>query len=109
VLDIVSAYLFLAEKMDTAGIHGEAFNFSNDKPINVKDLVDIILDLMKRQDLEPVILNEASNEIKYQYLSSDKARALLDWKPNYSMEQGLEETIQWYMGYFSDFSAGQNL
>jgi CDP-glucose 4,6-dehydratase len=104
VLDIVNAYLFLAEKMDTVDVHGAAFNFSNDKPVNVKDLVDIILDLMKRQDLEPVVLNEASNEIKYQYLSSEKAKSMLGWSPQYTLEQGLRETIQWYTSYLKDVS-----
>jgi CDP-glucose 4,6-dehydratase len=108
VLDVVNAYLFLAEKMDTSDVHGEAFNFSNDKPVNVKDLVDIILDLMKRQDLEPVVLNEASNEIKYQYLSSEKAKSMLGWSPQYSLEQGLHETILWYKSYMQDASQNKN-
>lgn len=102
VQDIVSAYLHLAEKMDSPAIHGEAFNFSNEQPINVKDLVDIILRSMKRTDLEPLVLNEASNEIRYQYLSSGKARNILGWAPTYPLEHGLQETITWYTSYFKD-------
>ncbi len=100
VLDIVEAYLYLAEKMEKLDIHGEAFNFSNEKPINVIDIVDKILSLMNRKDLTPIILDEASHEIKYQYLSSEKARNMLHWKPQYSLEEGLSETIQWYQDYF---------
>ena len=99
VEDIVSAYLFLAEKMDTTEIHGEPFNFSNEQPINVRDLVQKILALMDRQDLEPVILNEASNEIVKQYLSSEKAKSLLGWVPQYTLDNGLKETINWYTSY----------
>ncbi len=100
VLDIVDAYLYLAEKMEKLDIHGEAFNFSNEQPISVRDIVEKILTLMKREDLKPVVLNEASHEIKYQYLSSEKARNMLHWKPQCSLEEGLSETIQWYQDYF---------
>jgi len=108
VLDIVSAYLFLAEKMDTIDIHGEAFNFSNEQPVNVKDLVGKILNLMDKKDLEPIILNEASNEIKYQYLASEKAKSMLGWFPRYTLEQGLHETIHWYESYLKDVSQNKS-
>jgi CDP-glucose 4,6-dehydratase len=102
VLDIVSAYLYLAEKMEELNVQGEAFNFSNDKPVNVKDLVESVLNVMGRKDLEPVILNEASNEIRYQYLTSEKAKSILGWLPRYTLDQGLRETINWYTNYLTD-------
>jgi CDP-glucose 4,6-dehydratase len=102
VPDIVTAYLLLTEKMDELDIYGEVFNFSNGQPISVKDIVQKILKLMSREDLTHVILNQASNEIKYQYLSSEKASTKLDWKPRYTLNQGLIKTIQWYGEYFKD-------
>jgi CDP-glucose 4,6-dehydratase len=104
VKDIVSAYLFLAEKMDMTDIHGEAFNFSNEQPISVKEVVHKILTLMNREDLTPMILNEASNEIRNQYLSSEKATSMLGWNPRFTLEDGLVETIRWYENYFKDVS-----
>jgi len=100
VLDIVDAYLLLAENIDRAGVRGKAFNFSNKEPVSVIDLVKTIVRLMNREDLSPVVLNEASHEIKYQYLSSEKARTLLGWRPSYLIEKGLIETIGWYKAYF---------
>jgi CDP-glucose 4,6-dehydratase len=102
VKDIVLAYLYLAEKMDTEDIYGEAFNFSNEKPINVIDLVNEILKLMNREDLEPIILNEASSEIKYQYLTAEKAKSAIGWVPQYTMDEGLPETIRWYAAYLKN-------
>jgi CDP-glucose 4,6-dehydratase len=98
-MDIVEAYLSLTEKMDEPEIHGEAFNFSNEQPINVIDIVAVILKLMNREDLKPVILNEASNEIINQYLSSEKARSVLKWNPGYNLDKGLLETIDWYKDF----------
>lgn len=102
ILDAVEAYLFLAEKMDELSIHGKAFNFSNEIQLTVLELTNLILKLMGREDLRPIILNETKGEIKHQYLSAEKARKVLGWKPKYSIEEGLKETIQWYREFFDE-------
>jgi CDP-glucose 4,6-dehydratase len=93
----------LAESRD---LGGHAFNFSNETPMAVCDLVNDILRLMG-SELEPVILNTASNEIHQQYLSAEKARKLLGWRPQFALEQGLQATIRWYQQFFGevDFSS----
>jgi CDP-glucose 4,6-dehydratase len=87
--------------MLTMDISGESFNFSNEIQLNVLDLVRKISVLMG-EDIEPVILNEASHEIKRQYLSAEKARRVLDWAPSYSIDEGLNETIAWYKDCLGD-------
>jgi nucleoside-diphosphate-sugar epimerase len=62
----------------------------------VLDIVNMVLKLMGRTDLEPMIQNNASSEIREQYLDSTKARERLHWSPQYGMEDGLRETIDWY-------------
>jgi CDP-glucose 4,6-dehydratase len=52
--------------------------------------------------LEPVVMNDASNEIPHQYLSAEKARRQLAWKPAYTLEQGMAETVAWYQQYFKE-------
>lgn len=97
--DAVKAYLLLAEKMEEKGLAGEAFNFSNEIQLTVLELVDKILKAMG-SELKPCILNQGTHEIKHQYLSAEKARKLLDWKPDYSIDAGLEKTIEWYREFF---------
>jgi len=99
VNDIVSAYVSLAERTPEEAIRGEAFNFSAERPVSVREITDTILRLMGRSDLEPVILNAAHSEIRNQYLDSSKAKRLLNWMPNYGLEKGLVETIDWYKGF----------
>jgi CDP-glucose 4,6-dehydratase len=96
VKDAALAYLHLAEKMEDPKIHGEVFNFSNELQIPVLELTHKILKLMGREDLQPVILNQAEHEIRHQYLSAKKARKLLGWKPKYNLDEALKETIEWY-------------
>ena len=107
VLDAVEAYLLLAEKMDDKGIHGEAFNFSNEIQMTVLEITQKILTLMNREDLQPKILNVAKGEIKHQYLSAQKARGILGWKPRYTLEEGLKETIKWYQEFFEEQNKGK--
>lgn len=101
VKDGVLAYLHLAEQMDRKEVLGEAFNFSNELQITVLELVRKILVLMNKTHLEPIILNQATNEIKHQYLSGGKARRLINWHPEYTLEKSLEETIQWYDSFLN--------
>jgi CDP-glucose 4,6-dehydratase len=95
VRDAVASYLDLAERLPDE-FAGEAFNFGNERPLSVLEMVQIILELMGRTDLEPVVRNEASAEIRAQYLDCSKARERLDWAPSYDMDVGLRETIDWY-------------
>ena len=99
VKDGVLAYLHLAEQMERQEIWGEAFNFSNELQITVLELVEKIIRLMDRKDLEALILNQVKNEIIHQYLSAQKARRLLNWEPEYSLDEALKETIDWYRGF----------
>lgn len=99
VKDAAKAYIILAEKMDDI-IVGQAFNFSNETPMTVLEITNEILSLTERLDLEPIILNEGKGEILKQYLSAEKARDILQWKPAFSIRDGLIETIEWYINYF---------
>jgi len=102
ILDATEAYILLAERMEELPIHGEAFNFSNELQITVLDLTKAILKLMDREDLQPIIANETKSEIKHQYLSADKAKRILKWRPKYTLEKGLRETIAWYREFFGE-------
>lgn len=94
--DAVAAYLDLAEQMHRPEVLGEAFNFSDERPQSVLDIVAHVLAAVGRPELEPVILGEASHEIRAQFLASQKARELLGWRPRFGLEEGLARTVAWY-------------
>lgn len=98
--DAINAYILLAEKIEELNLGGEAFNFSNEVQLTVKDLVAKIMSIM-HSELEVKVLNEASNEIKHQYLSAQKSRTVLGWLPKYTVREGLENTVKWYMNFLS--------
>ena len=104
VKDAADAYLTLGEQLAEDGsISGEAFNFSLGLRFTVLDIVNMVLKLMGRTDLEPVIQNSASSEIREQYLDRSKAKERLGWAPKYGMEDALRETIAWYQPELEDF------
>jgi CDP-glucose 4,6-dehydratase len=96
VEDAVGAYLTLAERVGPDGLTGQAFNFGSGQPVSVLDMVRLITTLMGRNDLEPIVLNEASHEIPVQYLDCAKAKRVLQWSPAHTLEGGLKRTIEWY-------------
>ncbi len=101
VEDGAAAYMLLAERVATdAGLRGIGFNFSNEIQLTVSDLVGKILQRMKFS-LQPDIRNEASNEIRHQYLSAERARRMLNWSPLFTLEAGLDRTIDWYRDFLA--------
>jgi CDP-glucose 4,6-dehydratase len=96
VKDVVNAYLMLAQTMQGGAHTGGTFNFGVDAPITVLEMVSKIVSLSDHPDLQPVIQNIATNEIQNQYLSSAQAHNVLGWKPQYTLEDGLKETLTWY-------------
>jgi CDP-glucose 4,6-dehydratase len=93
------ANLVLAEHLaGNPDLRGQAFNFSNEVQITVLELVEKLLGLMG-SDLKPDIRNEATNEIRHQYLSAERARRVLGWSPLYDLKEGLGHTIDWYKAF----------
>lgn len=96
VEDGADAYMTLAEALaGDRSLAGSAFNFSNEARVSVLELVARILRLMD-STLEPDVRNEATGEIRLQYLSAALARERLGWAPRFTLDEGLTRTIAWY-------------
>lgn len=101
VEDGAAAYTFLAERLSAdRSLTGEAFNFSVEAPLTVLELTRAILRLMGSA-LDPEIRSDSNGEILHQRLNAEKARVKLGWSARYSMEEGLQRTIEWYKGFLT--------
>jgi len=96
VKDCVAGYLTLGAALDKPELGGEAFNFSTESWVTVREIVTAIQKVMGRTDLDPVIQDTARGEIRSQSLSSRKARERLGWRAGFDLERGLGETVAWY-------------
>ena len=76
------------------------FNFSYEQPLTVLQLVDTLLEVMG-SSLEPDVRNEASNEIRDQYLDATQgaADARTGRRPSRSRRR-CGETVDWYKRYW---------
>jgi CDP-glucose 4,6-dehydratase len=99
VEDGAAAYMQLAQALHARPeLRGEAFNFSNELQVDVLTLAKKILERMK-SPLEPDVRADARNEIQHQWLSAAKARRMLGWAPQFTLDEGLERTIAWYRDF----------
>ncbi len=99
VRDAAAAYLRLAEGLNDPRARGQAFNFGTGSPATVLELVGRIQCVLHCEHLEASISDDARGEIRSQYLSFAKARDLLGWRPQFSLEEGLRETADWYRAF----------
>ena len=95
VRDVVDAYIALAEAGDRDGVTGEAFNFAPQSRVTVREIVDAIGRTMGVTP-DPVVLANATMEIRDQTLDATKARQRLGWSATWSLDDGLRETVAWY-------------
>lgn len=103
VKDAALGCMLVAERLsEDRGLSGEAFNLCMEVRLTVREIVGLVLRLMNREDLQPLVLNEPSSEPRERYVSSGKARERLNWRPAYSLEHGLRETIDWYRDFFRE-------
>ncbi|HZN15965.1 MAG TPA: GDP-mannose 4,6-dehydratase [Acidimicrobiales bacterium] len=101
VVDGALAYLRTAEALTAdPSLAGMAFNFSTETPLSVLELVDMLREAVG-SDLEPDVQGTATNEIPHQYLSAERARRVLGWKPRYTMQEALAETVAWYRDFLA--------
>lgn len=95
--DVVNGYLLLAENMEKA--HGEAFNFGTNSPVQMLDLVNLILEITGKSDeLSPEVMlrTKIEREIDAQYLSVEKIKHLFGWSAKVDLNSGLQQTVNWY-------------
>lgn len=95
IKDTVTGLLAIAEGVAASPrLSGEAFNIAPDQSITVIDLVQLVLKTVGSR-LEPRVLQPAA-PFEEEFLDNRRAANELSWRPAYSYEEGLAETVRWY-------------
>jgi len=81
--------------LGNSNIYGEVINISSGKPVSIKTVVRMIVDIIGfgRPQFGKVLYRDGEN--KKLYADIDKAEKLLGWKPTVGLEKGLSKTIEW--------------
>lgn len=90
VSDVVNAYMILLEK----GIAGEAYNIGTGTMYRTEEVINLIRDKINKE-IPIRLVDRSFFEIGEQSLNSAKLRQL-GWVSQYTLSQGLDETITWY-------------
>jgi NAD dependent epimerase/dehydratase len=96
VRDTVNAFIRMAE---TDKCLGQVVNAGSGNEISIRDLVSTIAKLMRREvtiRTESQRLRPPSSEVHRLLADSMKLRQFTGWQPQYSLEQGLRDTIAWF-------------
>lgn len=81
----------------TKGQSGEVYNFGGQAEMRNIDIVKLILKhLNKSEDLIEFVEDRKGHDWRYA-IDFSKAKKELDWTPTMSFEQGLKDTITWYL------------
>jgi UDP-glucose 4-epimerase len=95
--DLIEAYDLILNNNEPIE---EPINIGSGREIKVIDLANKIIALCDKKGLvEPVNVEPRPGEVRRLIADSSKARSLLKWEPQYTIEQGLKEFIKWFQKY----------
>ncbi len=105
VLDTVSGFVRIAESPRSVG---EVINIGTGFEISIGELAAKICSLLGK-DL-PVVSDEkrlrpARSEVNRLFADNRKARELLDWRPQVTLDEGLRRTISWIESSLGSFQS----
>lgn len=104
VLESLSGYLLLGQRLLEGNADvAQAWNFGPEPDGNrsVADVLGTLQAYWPRLAWH-VTAAPQPHEARLLYLDSAKARARLDWRPVWNVEQALEATADWYRAFLSD-------
>jgi NAD dependent epimerase/dehydratase len=96
VKDTVDGFIKIAE---SDLLIGHEVNIATQSEISVGDLANLIISQINPNAKvinDDVRLRPAKSEVFRLFGSNEKIKSLTNWKQNYSLEEGLKETIEWF-------------
>ncbi len=86
----------LAAAARCAGARGQVINAGSGRPVAVREVVRQVLALLGDPIVAEPVRPYRPGEVMESYLDIGKAAALLNWRPETELPQGLRQTVAWY-------------
>lgn len=96
ISDTVNGFIEIAKSEKTIG---EEINIATQSEISIGRLAKMIIDIINPKAKiiqDPKRFRPEKSEVQRLFGSNKKLKELTNWKQNYSLEKGLNETIQWF-------------
>lgn len=99
-----------ADGFHHVGLHektiGDVYNLGSNREISIGDLVKLISELIgKKIDVKPDEQRKrpTNSEVERLLCNFEKAKETTGWEPQYTLEEGLKETIKWIENNLDQF------
>jgi CDP-glucose 4,6-dehydratase len=112
VLEPLSGYLWLAVKLlESGATFSEAWNYGPMEPagITTREVAEKAIELWGSGSWVAADSGESEIEVGVLRLNWDKAASRLGWRPAYTWEESLAETIRWSKLYVSQRDGGEEV
>jgi UDP-glucuronate 4-epimerase len=93
--DIVAGVLASLEYVPEPKVPFEVFNLGNSHPVRLKELIALLEATSEKKALQKR-LPDQPGDVPITWANIDKAKRLLGYSPQTSMEQGLRNFVAWY-------------
>lgn len=83
---------------------GEEINIATQKEISIKELINLIINIINpnaKVVCDDERIRPEKSEVNRLLGSNEKIKSLTNWKPEYSFEEGIKETIEWFESHNS--------
>ncbi len=77
---------------------GQAFNVASGGRVSLNELYGQIAKYLNKQSIKPIYGPERAGDIKHSNASIEKAFKICDYVPQFTFQQGLTITLDWYTG-----------
>lgn len=97
VLDTCTGFIALAESDKTVG---ETFNIGSNFEISIQDTFELIKKIMQSDVdfvVDPQRIRPGKSEVQRLWCDNSKINELTGFKPDFTIEAGLKETIDWFI------------
>jgi UDP-glucose 4-epimerase len=95
VKDIVQANMLALHKGDN-----ELLNISTNKAVTVNELFKVIKNI-SGSEVDVIYKEERKGDIVHSYLDNKRAEEKLGWEIEFNMEDGIRETVKYYIEYLN--------
>ncbi len=106
--DAIRAFIKLSQIRDSIIEKNRIFNFGTGEIISIRDLM---LKIIRLSGVNTTIATEEKGreqEISRQFVTYEKAKNILGWKPTIKLTEGLVKTIQWYQANLASAAKMRN-
>lgn len=96
VADTAAGFIAIAQNDDTIG---RELNIATGIDVTMRETLDTIASIMDADVefvVDPARLRPAKSEVMRLQGDSTLLRSLTDWKPRYTLREGLQQTVEWF-------------